>query len=95
MGCDGATFLQRKGCPRRFTTASSAGVFNRILAELAASGDASDRLMINATQLKVHRTAAVLLKKGLYPGVSGAAVASQPQSYTSHAMAAAAPSVRR
>jgi len=28
--------------------------------------------MIDATHLKAHRTAASLLKKGLYPGVSGA-----------------------
>jgi putative transposase len=27
--------------------------------------------MINATHLKVHRTAASLLKKGLFPAVSG------------------------
>jgi hypothetical protein len=32
----------------------------------------SGRLMIDATHLKAHRTAASLLKKGLFPDVSGA-----------------------
>lgn len=48
------------------------GVFNRIFAELAAKGPKPDRLMIDATHLKAHRTAASLLKKGLFPDVSGA-----------------------
>ena len=48
-------------------------VFNRILAELAARGGKTDNLMIDATHLKAHRTAASLLKKGLYPDVSDAA----------------------
>jgi hypothetical protein len=46
-------------------------VFNRIFAELAAKGGKPDRLMIDATHLKAHRTTACLLKKGLYPDVSG------------------------
>ena len=54
----------------RFIRWSRLGVFNRILAELAARGEGSDRLMIDATHLKAHRTAASLLKKGLYPDVS-------------------------
>ena len=56
----------------RFIRWSRLGVFNRIFAELAAKGGKPDRLMIDATHLKVHRTAASLLKKGLYPDVSGA-----------------------
>jgi putative transposase len=51
---------------------SRLGVFNRIFAELAAKGDKPDQLMIDATHLKAHRTAASLLKKRLYPDVSGA-----------------------
>jgi Transposase DDE domain len=47
------------------------GVFNRILAELAARAGYPDQLLIDATHLKAHRTAASLLKKGLYPDVSG------------------------
>ena len=49
-----------------------AGVFNRIFAALAAKGGKPDRLMIDATHLKAHRTAASLLKKGMFPDVSGA-----------------------
>ena len=48
------------------------GVFNRIFAALAAKGGKTDQLMIDATHLKAHRTAASLLKKGLYPDVSAA-----------------------
>ena len=56
----------------RFIRWSRLGVFNRIFAELAAKGGKPDRLMIDATHLTAHRTAASLLKKGLYPDVSGA-----------------------
>ena len=56
----------------RFIRWSRLGVFNRIFAELAAKGGKPDRLMIDATHLKAHRTAASLLKKGLYPDVSDA-----------------------
>ena len=56
----------------RFIRWSRLGVFNRIFAELAAKGGPPDRLMIDATPLKAHRTAASLLKKGLFPDVSGA-----------------------
>jgi transposase len=55
----------------RFIRWSRLGVFNRIFAELAAKGGKPDQLMIDATHLKAHRTAASLLKKGLYPDVSG------------------------
>jgi hypothetical protein len=47
-------------------------VFNRIFAELAAEGGKPNQLMIDATHLKAHRTAASLQKKGLYPDASGA-----------------------
>src|ERR1700688_1348003 len=56
----------------RFIRWSRLGVFNRIFAELAAKGPKPDRLMIDAPHLKAHRTAASLLKKGLFPEVSGA-----------------------
>ena len=56
----------------RFIRWSRLGVFNRIFAALAAKGVKPDRLMIDATHLKAHRTAASLLKKGLFPDVSGA-----------------------
>ena len=50
---------------------SRLGVFNKIFAELARKGGTPKRLMIDATHLKAHRTAASLLKKGLFPDVSG------------------------
>ena len=56
----------------RFIRWSRMGVFNKIFAGLAAKGGKSDHLMIDATHLKAHRTAASLLKKGLFPDVSGA-----------------------
>ena len=57
----------------RFIRWSQLGVFNRIFCELASSGGGSDGLMIDATHLKAHRTAASLLKKGLFPGALDAA----------------------
>ena len=59
----------------RFIRWSRLGVFNRIFAALSAQGARSgggkpDQLMIDATHLKAHRTAAILLKKGLFPDVS-------------------------
>ncbi len=56
----------------RFIRWSRLGVFNKIFACLAAKGGKPDQLMIDATHLKAHRTAASLLKKGLFPDVSGA-----------------------
>jgi putative transposase len=51
---------------------SRLGAFNKIFAALAAKGGKPDQLMIDATHLKAHRTAASLLKKGLFPDVSDA-----------------------
>ena len=56
----------------RFIRWSRIGVFDRIFASLAAGSEATDTVMIDATHLKAHRTAASLLKKGLFPAVSGA-----------------------
>ena len=64
----------------RFIRWSRLGVFNKIFAGLSARGgkallsevEGPDQLMIDATHLKAHRTAASLLKKGLFPDVSGA-----------------------
>jgi putative transposase len=56
----------------RFVRWSRLGVFNKILAELARNAGKPRRLMIDATHLKAHRTAASLFKKGLFPAVSGA-----------------------
>jgi hypothetical protein len=48
------------------------GIFDRIFANLAGRSGQPDRLIIDATHLKAHRTAASLFKKGLFPAVSGA-----------------------
>nr|WP_272210892.1 IS5 family transposase [Marinicella sp. W31]MDC2876807.1 IS5 family transposase [Marinicella sp. W31] len=51
----------------RFIRWSRLGVFNRIFAELAAECGEPEQLMIDATHLKAHRTAASLLKRGCSP----------------------------
>lgn len=56
----------------RFVRWSRLGVFNRIFAALAGEAGAPARVMIDATHLKAHRTASSLLKKGMFPDVSGA-----------------------
>jgi transposase len=56
----------------RFVRWSRLGVFARIFAELAAENGPPERLMIDSTHLKAHRTAASLLKKGLLRAASGA-----------------------
>ena len=56
----------------RFIRWSRMGVFDRIFAGLAGEGPKPERIMIDATHLKAHRTAASLLKKGLFPAASGA-----------------------
>jgi transposase len=53
----------------RFIRWSHLGVFNNIFAELAKSAKSGKRIMIDSTHLKAHRTAASLLKKGLYQDV--------------------------
>ena len=57
----------------RFVRWSQLGVFDRIFEELSATGDASETLMIDATHLKAHRTAASLAKKGFNQGILAAA----------------------
>ena len=72
--------LQWKDAPReygphktlynRFVRWNRLGVFNRIFAGLAGKEEKAGQLMIDATHLKAHRTAASLLKKGMFPAVS-------------------------
>jgi len=66
------TYGPHKTIYNRFIRWSSLGVFNRIFVELAGQAGEPDRIMIDATHLKAHRTAASLLKGGLFPDVSGA-----------------------
>ena len=80
--CCGQNGLRWRDAPReygphktiynRFIRWSRLGVFNKIFAALARKGGKPERIMIDATHLKAHRTAASLLKKGLFPDVSGA-----------------------
>lgn len=53
----------------RFVRWSVKGIFNKIFAALVEEQGPPDQVMIDATHLKAHRTAASLLKKGLYPAV--------------------------
>src|SRR6185437_1804406 len=46
----------------RFVRWSQMGVFDKIFAELARKGGKPERIMIDATHLKAHRTAASLFK---------------------------------
>ena len=54
----------------RFIRWSRLGVFDRIFSALAGEGPKPERIMIDTTHLKAHRTAASLLKKGLFPVAS-------------------------
>ena len=56
----------------RFIRWSRLGVFDRIFAALAAQAGVPERLMVDSTHLKAHRTAASLRKKGLLRGASAA-----------------------
>ena len=67
-----AVYGPHKTIYNRFIRWSRLGVFNRIFEALAAAGAKTDQLMIDATHLKAHRTAASLLKKGLFRDVLGA-----------------------
>ena len=61
-----------KALNNRFIRWSRLGVFDRIFANLTGEGPRPERIMIDATHLKAHRTAESLLKKGMFPVVSGA-----------------------
>ena len=67
-----AAYGPHKTIYNRFIRWSRMGVFNRIFAELAGQAGEPDRIMIDAPRLKAHRTAASLLKGGLFPDVSDA-----------------------
>ena len=65
-----AAYGPHKTLYNRFVRWSRMGVFDRIFAALAAEGGPPERLMVDSTHLKAHRTAASLLKKGLFPAAS-------------------------
>ena len=62
------------------------GYFNKIFAELVEKNGPTTRLMIDAIHLKAHRTAAILLKKGLFPVVSDAQKVARTQKSMPFAM---------
>ncbi len=55
----------------RFIRWSRLGVFDRIFSSLSGQTGVPETLMIDATHLKAHRTASSLLKKGVFPAISG------------------------
>jgi transposase len=55
----------------RWVRWSRAGVFSRIFAALSAEAGPTGQLLIDATHLKAHRTAASLRKKGMSRAASG------------------------
>jgi len=67
-----AIYGPHKTLYNRFVRWSRMGIFDRIFANLAAESGPPDRVMIDGTHLKAHRTAASLLKTGIHP-VSSAA----------------------
>ena len=67
-----AGYAPHKTLYNRFIRWSRLGVFDRIFAALAGEGPKPECIMIDATHLKADRTAASLLKKGMFLVVSGA-----------------------
>ena len=80
-----ASYGPHKTIYNRFIRWSEMGVFGRIFVELAKGGGDTHEIMIDVEpvvrqwsenrwrgHLKAHRTAASLLKKGLFPGLPGA-----------------------
>ena len=65
-----AEYGPEKTLYNRFVRWSRMGVFDKIFAGLAADDGVPEQLQIDATHLKAHRTAASLLKKGMFPAVS-------------------------
>jgi putative transposase len=55
----------------RFIRWSKLGVFKKIFSELSAEAEEPEQIMMDATYLKAHRTAASLRKKGGLLVVSG------------------------
>ncbi len=65
-----ASYGPQKTLYTRVIRWSRMGVFDRIFAGLAGEGLNPERIMIDATHLKAHHTAASLLSKGMFPVVS-------------------------
>ena len=74
MGFSGRTPPKAYGLHKtlynRFVRWSLLGVFDRIFTALASEDTKTERIMIDATHLEAHRTAASLAQKGAFPVVS-------------------------
>ncbi len=66
-----AVYGPHKTLYNRFVRWSRMGIFDRIFANLAAESGPPDRMMIDSTHLKAHRTAASLFKTGDSPRLIG------------------------
>jgi len=64
-----AVYGPHKTLYNRFIRWSKRGVFDKIFTALSAGNGPPDRLMIDATHLKAHRTACSLLKGGMFPAL--------------------------
>jgi transposase len=84
-----AVYGPHKTLYNRFVRWSRMGIFDRIFANLSAENGPPDRVMIDSTHLKAHRTAASLLKRGIHPVSSAARKAGCTPSCTRFAMALA------
>ena len=67
-----AVYGPHKTLYNRFIRWSRMGVFDKIFTALVEESGPPERLMIDATHLKAHRTACSLLKGGMFPALSGA-----------------------
>ena len=65
-----AEYGPHKTLYNRFVRWSKMGVFDKIFSALVEEEGPPERLMIDATHLKAHRTAASLQKKGMFPVLS-------------------------
>jgi transposase len=78
-----------KTLDNRVVRGSRAGIFDTIFHELSRLQGPAGCLMIDATHLKAHRTAASLLKKGRFPAVVAARKAACTRNCMPSAMALA------
>ncbi len=85
--CDGPP----KTLSNRFVRWRQAGLFNRLFAALARAGGTPATVMIDAPPLKAPRTAASLLKKGLFRAAVGAPGAGSPRNAMPSVTARATP----
>ena len=67
VGAPQADYGPHKTIYNRRASTEPLGVFNKIFAELAGKGGKPERIMIDATHLKAHRSSRKPLKKGPVP----------------------------